>query len=319
MSVYGLSCASSGNFLSRPMAIRVTCHSCGKNYSIPDQHAGKRFQCKQCQNPIAVPAGHDNLDDDDSFLADLDLVDRPQDRSTAQPRLAAMPSAAKKPTKKKKSSSDSGNSAGKTIGVLIAVLVCLVGVVSFVLMNGSPSDKAPVTQDVSEWDYVSISPSQASVRMPGKRTKETTQGVDGPVRTYNFDGPNASYTASCELYGERDDAESRQAFAASLRNGMISLSESDPTITSYATVGPLESFNGHWSFKTRGTSSGAVKEIESANCYIFVPFVIITLQYTADAGFDQQDAERYFATFEHKPGTDVSTEEAAQPSTEPAG
>lgn len=39
------------------MAINVACPSCGRQYSVKDDSAGKRFKCKDCEAVIEVPAG----------------------------------------------------------------------------------------------------------------------------------------------------------------------------------------------------------------------------------------------------------------------
>ncbi|MCA9062262.1 MAG: hypothetical protein KDA96_04365 [Planctomycetaceae bacterium] len=41
------------------MSIDVTCGSCGKAYRVPDERAGQRFRCKQCQAVVDVPAQDD--------------------------------------------------------------------------------------------------------------------------------------------------------------------------------------------------------------------------------------------------------------------
>jgi hypothetical protein len=48
-----------------PMAINVACPSCGRQYSVKDDSAGKRFKCKDCEAVVEVPAvGSDAADDD---------------------------------------------------------------------------------------------------------------------------------------------------------------------------------------------------------------------------------------------------------------
>ena len=37
--------------------ISIDCHDCGSNYSVKDQHAGKKFRCTQCESILQVPGG----------------------------------------------------------------------------------------------------------------------------------------------------------------------------------------------------------------------------------------------------------------------
>jgi hypothetical protein len=51
------------------MAINVACSSCGRQYTVKDDAAGKRFKCKDCEAVVEVPAaggggGGDAADDD---------------------------------------------------------------------------------------------------------------------------------------------------------------------------------------------------------------------------------------------------------------
>lgn len=38
------------------MAIKFKCSSCGQGYSVPEQSAGKTAKCKNCGNPVVIPA-----------------------------------------------------------------------------------------------------------------------------------------------------------------------------------------------------------------------------------------------------------------------
>lgn len=39
--------------------ISFTCPTCSKGYTAPDHHAGQKGKCKQCQEPLVVPAVND--------------------------------------------------------------------------------------------------------------------------------------------------------------------------------------------------------------------------------------------------------------------
>lgn len=81
------------------MAINVACSSCGRQYTVKDDAAGKRFKCKDCEAVVEVPAaggGGDAMDDDygDPYGApDDDMADMPAPvtgrRRMSSPSVAA--------------------------------------------------------------------------------------------------------------------------------------------------------------------------------------------------------------------------------------
>ena len=87
------------------MAIEVTCESCFRDYRLKDQFAGKTIRCKECREPIQVPAlGDDEIEDYGDFAEeDYGSSAPPQRRSFSD----SSPSKGRKKTKKKSKSAPS--------------------------------------------------------------------------------------------------------------------------------------------------------------------------------------------------------------------
>jgi hypothetical protein len=85
------------------MAINVACPSCGRQYNVKDEAAGKRFKCKDCESVVDVPAAGagDDFGGDD--------YGEPYDPYGGAPSGDAPPPAA--PARRRKSSSGAGAAA----------------------------------------------------------------------------------------------------------------------------------------------------------------------------------------------------------------
>ncbi|MBA3312756.1 MAG: prolyl oligopeptidase family serine peptidase [Planctomycetota bacterium] len=106
------------------MAIHVTCPECFRDYSIPDQYAGKKVKCKGCGAAIRVEA--------DPVLEDESFHDEPRSTPSASglpPRFGAKPAAS---AARQKPKSGSGSTTlywvlGILGGGVLAVLLCCGG------------------------------------------------------------------------------------------------------------------------------------------------------------------------------------------------
>lgn len=118
------------------MSISAKCRKCGRRYSVKDEHAGKKFRCKECQAPVAVPkpqvleadvweaedasAGFDyeDYDDYDTGYAP------PPPRRAPRKKAPAAPKKKKRP-RKRSSGSNSASMAGRICGGLLVGLVVM--------------------------------------------------------------------------------------------------------------------------------------------------------------------------------------------------
>lgn len=106
------------------MAISVTCPECFRDYSIPDQYAGKKIKCKGCGAAIRVEA--------DPAVEDDDFDDAPKATPSASgmpPRFGAKPAAS---VAKRTPKSGTGNTTlywvlGILGGGALALLLCCGG------------------------------------------------------------------------------------------------------------------------------------------------------------------------------------------------
>lgn len=75
------------------MSINVACPTCGQQYNVKDEAAGKRFQCKECQTVVDIPANSDA--DDELTIADFgEPIPAPARRRKVSPSDAAAIAAA---------------------------------------------------------------------------------------------------------------------------------------------------------------------------------------------------------------------------------
>jgi len=108
------------------MAISVTCHSCGREYSVKDEAAGKKFKCKDCGEVVDVPgaSGSDSVEDDlggpyDPYADGLDAGGAPP------------PVAARRPNRKRGGSKAAAGDRLKLPAIFMIIVVCLSFVYNF--------------------------------------------------------------------------------------------------------------------------------------------------------------------------------------------
>ncbi|MFM9965720.1 MAG: hypothetical protein ACKV2Q_31435 [Planctomycetaceae bacterium] len=155
------------------MAIATSCGECGRDYSLKDELAGKKFKCKECGATVVVPAARRSASsqsggpaasskkspsgakptrpakkksDDDDFLEALnssgleegdDYRDE-EEGDEAEEGLRPVAKSKKKPgTKKKKSaSSGSGGMLAKIVGGVVSALIVFGFIVRLLLIGG---------------------------------------------------------------------------------------------------------------------------------------------------------------------------------------
>lgn len=118
------------------MSIAVECEGCSASYKVADQHAGKKFKCKECGELCLVPGGNassktrkpppkkrvveedDYGEYDESESDDGDAYEAPRKRRSASTTLAKKP-------KKKKTTSGGGRSWDGTIPPFTSPVMCL--------------------------------------------------------------------------------------------------------------------------------------------------------------------------------------------------
>lgn len=109
------------------MTIQVTCGECGKGYRIPDEKAGRKIRCRQCEAVIRIPDVEDEHDED----AYED--DGHEERYAAPSRRGTSTSG-----KGRQAKSKAGPGIGLIIGSVGALLV--VGVAGAFVLNGDAED-----------------------------------------------------------------------------------------------------------------------------------------------------------------------------------
>lgn len=291
------------------MAINVTCTGCQKGYSVPDQHAGKRFKCKQCGQPIQVPAAASE-DDDDDFLKDLSEATTASRRSAPLPSLPPLPSQSARPQasanrKKAKSSSGSGNgpSVGKVIGIVFACFVGLGGLGIVVRVAATSS----LSKDVAKWHSVPFDRGM-TVKMPGKPKPKTIQTPDGPIQAKIFGRLSLAWMASTESWGlgadevlefDRDGAELARLEIA---NEILSR----PQVQVATPVGAVEQINGHWAFRINANVKVERNKGTLYGYFVLLPTKVVHLEYVDATGTDQAAADRFFATLTVPPAENQS-------------
>lgn len=146
-----------------PDSIVFRCTSCKKAYKVGGQHAGRNFQCTNCQAHIVVPATSTNsgmqvpLPENFAPEVDMNAGSEVVFKQTDSQRRASIA-----PTRVFSNQRDTGltqppeaKSGGK--GALIAVVLAIVivggGVAAFFLMNNAPhANNSPTVADNSEKD-----------------------------------------------------------------------------------------------------------------------------------------------------------------------
>ena len=153
------------------MSISTKCRKCGRRYNLKDEHAGKKFRCKECEAvvtvPQAEPASFAADDWDDDFGGGTDYEDYGGDEDYGSPPPPPRPRkkkpAAKKkrPTKKKSSRSRSDGGQGAKIGGGVFAALVVLGIVMKVL--------SAVGLDLGgSWDSYTTPDGNITVLMPGK-------------------------------------------------------------------------------------------------------------------------------------------------------
>lgn len=122
------------------MAITVECPGCGKMYRVPDDKAGKRFGCKQCQTAVSIPAGDDDYDVGgyDDFGDDYGDDDHGDDYGDPKPRRRSAAQGGSRPRKKQRRSKKSSANPGVIIGGVVGGLVLIGVVVGGIMLIGNP-------------------------------------------------------------------------------------------------------------------------------------------------------------------------------------
>lgn len=127
------------------MAIEVKCPGCEKRYRVPENLAGKRIRCKECQKAIAVPA---ELNEDDE-LEEPEPEPRPKKSKKVRVTPDEEDDRDDRPRKPKKGKRKKSKSGGIPVWVYLAgggglAAVIAVVVVVIVVMSGNrktPADK----------------------------------------------------------------------------------------------------------------------------------------------------------------------------------
>lgn len=164
------------------MAISTACESCGRDYKVKEELAGKRFKCKDCGEVVTVPVGRTGAkaasslkssttqkkveDDDEDFLSALNSAakdmgeavdDEDEEFEAAKPKAR---SKAKAKSARRKSNEGSGSAMWAKVGsALFAILVALGAIAR--LVNG-------VGGFGVSWREFSAPDGSYSVQMPGK-------------------------------------------------------------------------------------------------------------------------------------------------------
>jgi hypothetical protein len=103
--------------------IEVSCSKCGKDYRVPEERAGKRFRCADCQAIVTVPSS--GVDEELEF-------DEPDVRTTNRRRMANAPPRAH--SQRDSESHDGGSgSGGATLlwilgGIALLIIVACGGI-----------------------------------------------------------------------------------------------------------------------------------------------------------------------------------------------
>lgn len=181
------------------MTISLSCNSCGRDYNLKDDAAGKKFKCKDCGSAIVVPqageaddygAGDDEFGDSSWQSSMSGSFGSLPPRSSGK---APEPKAPGKPARPRSSSGGSGN--GELIGNIVKGLIGLIvavgvgfGVMKAIQAGGGGG---------YNWREYNVPGTAFSLQLPGdpKRgsqpagfTVMTTQTVElrGPERVFGI-------------------------------------------------------------------------------------------------------------------------------------
>ena len=155
------------------MSISAKCRKCGRRYSLKEEHAGRKFRCKECESVVTVPepkADTEVADDwDADFGGGMDYEDYGDDENYGddfgspppppRPRKKKKPAAKKKRPKKRSSGSGNGGQAAKIGGAVFSGLVVLGIVIKVISAAGF---------DFESWQSYTTPDGNITVMMPGK-------------------------------------------------------------------------------------------------------------------------------------------------------
>lgn len=102
------------------MPISVSCPSCGHEYNVKDEAAGKKFKCKECEAIVEVPDGDSHTDD--SLAAQHDDADDPfSNLDFGSPAPAAAPAPQRRSSSQRAvdPSSTLDRLAGPAVGMMV--------------------------------------------------------------------------------------------------------------------------------------------------------------------------------------------------------
>ncbi|MCA9029370.1 MAG: hypothetical protein KDA66_01100 [Planctomycetaceae bacterium] len=137
------------------MTIQVSCQDCGMAYEVPDEKAGKKFRCKQCQAIVSIPegdkpsGGSGAWDEDDDPYGDDDGIPNPVSRRR---------SGSSRSGNRRRRSRSSGGGDGTTAPAIALYVVAGLSIVwwlffMFTILISDPGDAPP---DMSHEEYMTI-------------------------------------------------------------------------------------------------------------------------------------------------------------------
>jgi len=112
---------------------RIQCSFCGKKYKLPEKFAGRKLKCKECDEPLPVPAKQ--VSESDAFISALEAVEDEEPGSQSMQAHRLPPRTVRSKQKKTDDASDSGSTLTAQKVHLIQGLVAgfiLGGITSFV-------------------------------------------------------------------------------------------------------------------------------------------------------------------------------------------
>lgn len=107
------------------MTIQVSCPDCGMAYEVPDDKAGKKFRCKQCETIVSIPdtdpppvrgGGWDDNDDDYG-----------DDRGIPNPVSRRRSGSSRSSRRRRSRSSDGGETVAPAIAMYVVAGLSIVG------------------------------------------------------------------------------------------------------------------------------------------------------------------------------------------------
>jgi predicted Zn finger-like uncharacterized protein len=122
------------------MTIHVACDECGKGYRIPDEKAGRKVRCRQCEAVIRIPDLKEDYDEygyeDDSYEDEYEAPAPKRGKSTIR----------------KRGKSKSNGNTGLIIGASAVGALLLIGVTAAFMMSGDDDNAAEPGESVAAAD-----------------------------------------------------------------------------------------------------------------------------------------------------------------------